>query len=157
MKSRIILMAALFGAILSFNAYACGDSLYRIGKGMSYRVYSAPLPGNLLVFDKSESARQLADDLAKAGHGVQLVGSEDELTSALNKGGYDVIIAPFSERDRVEATASASANADISFLPVAMNGEEQRVAKQSYGRVMVPDNELKHYLKAIHRTLKSKA
>ena len=158
MKTRVALITALITAFLSVNAYSCGDSLYRVGKGVSYRVYSAPLPGNLLVYAQSEGAKQLAEELAKSGHGVHLVGSVDELATELEKGGYDVVIAPFSERGAVESTASAATNSNASFLPIAMSREEERLAKQSYERVMVPEkHEIKHYLKAIHRALKSRA
>lgn len=149
MKFRITVVAALLSTVISTSALACGDSLYRVGKGVAYRTYSAPLPGNLLVFGVSESAKQLAEELAKTGHGVHLVGSVDELNIELDKGGYDVVIAPFSERESIGRPA------DASFLPVAMSREEEKVAKQSYDRVMVPEkHEIKHYLKAIHRALK---
>jgi len=156
MKTRIALGIALLTAFLSFNAYSCGDSLYRVGKGVAYRVYSAPLPGNLLVFGSSQGAKELAEELAKTGHGVHLVGSAEDLESELEKGGYDVVIAPFSERAAIESASGATT--DASFLPIALSREEEQRAKQSYERVMLPEkHELKHYLKAIHKTLKSRA
>jgi FlaA1/EpsC-like NDP-sugar epimerase len=152
MKIRVTVVAALLSTVLSTNALACGDSLYRVGKGIAYRTYSAPLPGNLLVFGTSESAKQLAEELAKTGHGVHLVGSIDQLNTELDKGGYDIVIAPFNERESIDRPA------DTSFLPIAMNREEEKAAKQSYDRVMVPEkHEIKHYLKAIHKALKENA
>jgi len=149
MKFRTAIISSVVACLLSLQAYACGDSLYRVGKGIAYRVYSAPLPGNLLVYGDSEGANALAEELAKSGHGVHVVGSAEELTSELGKGGYDVVIAPYSERDTVESADAPS------FLPVALNRDEEIVAKQSYDRVMVPEkHEIKHYLKAIHRALK---
>lgn len=152
MKTRITATAALVATLLSFNALACGDSLYRVGKGVSYRTYSAPLPGNLLIYGTSEASKQLAEELARTGHDVHLVGSPDELTAELNKGDYDLVIAPFSERAVIDSASGTS------FLPIAFSGEEEKLAKQSYDRVMVPEkHELKHYLKAIHRSLKNSA
>jgi hypothetical protein len=152
MKTRIAIVTALLTAVLSVNAFGCGDSLYRVGKGVSYRVYSAPLPGNLLVYGSSAGAKELAEELAKTGHGVHLVGSAEDLESELEKGGYDVVIAPFSERGAIESSSGATA----SYLPIAMTRDEEKQAKQSYERVMLPEkHELKHYLKAIHKTLKS--
>ena len=52
----VFILLVFFGA----NAWACGDSLYRVGKGVSYRVYTAPLPGNVLVYGSSEAAEELA-------------------------------------------------------------------------------------------------
>ena len=158
MKTRVALITALITAFLSVNAYSCGDSLYRVGKGVSYRTYTAPLPGNLLVFAPSEGAKQLAEELARSGHGVQIVGSLEELESELGSGRYDVVIAPFSERTIIESATGSAVIPDTSFLPIAFTREDEKLAKQSYDRVMVPDkHEIKHYLKAIHIALKSRA
>lgn len=155
MKARISLLAAMI-SLLSVEALACGDSLYRVGKGVSYRTYSAPLPGNLLVYGDSESARQLAEELARSGHGVHVAGSAAEFESELRNGQYDVVIAPFNQRSTIETMTGASSGSLTSFLPIAMDEEEEAQAVQSYGHAMVPDkHEIKHYLKAIHRTLKN--
>ena len=81
MKIRIVLISALLASIFSINAFSCGDSLYRVGKGVSYRVYTAPLPGSVLVYGQSEGAKQLAEALAQSGHGVRLVDNQMDLLS----------------------------------------------------------------------------
>jgi len=147
-----VLLAVLSSTLVSLDATACGDSLYRIGEGVSYRVYAAPLPGSVLVYGQSEGAKQLAEALAQSGHGVRYVESEQELSSELKSGEYDVVIAPYSEHGAVEASNSAS----TTFLPVALTRDEAEIANQSYAKVMLADkDELKHYLKAIHKSLKS--
>ena len=97
MKARIVLVSFLFTGLLALEALACGDSLYRVGKGISYRAYTAPLPGSVLVYGQSEGAKQLAEALAQSGHGVRLVDNEIELSTELQTGDYDVVIAPYSE------------------------------------------------------------
>jgi hypothetical protein len=67
---------------------ACGDSLYGAGKGVSYGTYSAPLPGNLLIFGTSEDARLLAEELARSGHEVQFVSNANELAQQLESGDF---------------------------------------------------------------------
>ena len=156
MKARVIFLLILLATVFSLDVLACGESLHRVGKGVSYRVYTAPLPGSVLVYGQSEGTKQLAEALAKAGHGVHLVSSEEELESELAKGGYDVVIAAYSEHEAVEASTATMSNA--TYLPVAFSGEEEKMAKQSYNRVMIAEkDEIKHFLKAIHKTLKSKA
>jgi hypothetical protein len=156
MMTRVVIATVLALGFLSLNAYACGDSLYRVGKGVSYRTYSAPLPGNLLVFAPTDGAKQLALALSASGHGVQIVSNVDELESELQSGDYDVVIAPFSERTTIETAAANTSGSDASYLPVAFSPEDEQLAKQTYDRVMVPDkHELKHYLKAIHIALKA--
>ncbi len=156
MKARVIFLLVLLATVFSLDVLACGESLHRVGKGVAYRVYTAPLPGNVLVYGQSEGTKQLAEALAKAGHGVHLVASEEELESELAKGGYDVVIAAYSEHEAVESGTAITSN--TTYLPVALNGEEVKLAKKSYNRVMMAEKDgIKHYLKAIHKTLKSKA
>jgi len=157
MKVRLVSLVALFVAVLALDAIACGDSLYRVGKGVSYRVYTAPLPGSVLVYGQSEGAKQLAEALAQSGHGVRLVDNEMELTMELETGNYDVVIAPYSEHAAVESNSEVSGSVTTTYLPVALNGDEEEMANQSYSEVMVADkDEIKHYLKAIHKSLKNK-
>ena len=158
MKSHMKLLVAFIPLLFSLEAIACGDSLYRVGKGVAYRVYTAPLPGSVLVYGQSEGAKLLAEALAKSGHGVRYVEDESELTSELSSGDYDVIIAPYSERNAVEGNAGASGSSKTTYLPVALSSDEAEAANESYARVMVAEHdEIKHYLKAIHKTLKEKS
>ena len=158
MKSHMKLIVALVFAFFSLEAMACGDSLYRVGKGVAYRVYTAPLPGSVLVYGQSEGAKVLAEALAKSGHGVRFVEDESELTSELSSGDYDVVIAAYSERNAVEGNSGSSANSKTTYLPVALSSDEAETANESYANVLVAErDELKHYLKAIHKTLKEKS
>ena len=157
MQSHMKLLVAFIFVFLSAEAIACGDSLYRVGKGIAYRVYTAPLPGSVLVYGHSEGAKLLAEALAKSGHGVRYVENESELTSELSSGDYDVVIAAYSERNAVEGSAGASAVTKTTYLPVALSIDEAEVANKSYSNVMLAErDEIKHYLKAIHKTLKAK-
>ena len=153
MNTSLKLLIALLITVFSLDVVACGDSLYRVGKGVSYRVYTAPLPGSVLVYGHSEGAKQLAEALAQSGHGVRFVENELQLSTELQSGDYDVVIAPYSEHGAVEASNRSS----TTYLPVALTRDEAKVADQSYSQVMLADkDEIKHYLKAIHKTLKSK-
>jgi hypothetical protein len=155
MKSPITAIIVLVTLFLSLEVFACGDSLYRVGKGVSYRVYTAPLPGSVLVYSQSEGAKQLAEALAQSGHGVLLVENETEFKAEMDRGGYDVVIAAYSDHAMVEANQEGSGT---EFIPVAVSEEEKQAAKRAYDRVLLADQaEIKHYLKAIHKTLKSKA
>ncbi len=156
MQSRMKLLVTSFALLLSAGAMACGDSLYRVGKGVSYRVYTAPLPGSVLVYGHSEGAKQLAQALAQSGHGVRFVENELELAVELKSGDYDVVIASYSDHGAVEASASDGVR--TTYLPVAVSNDEAEIANESYADVMVADrHEIKHYLKAIHKTLKEKS
>lgn len=155
MRSVVLMMAVLFATLSSANLFACGESLYRVGKGVAYREYTAPLPGNLLIYAPAESGEQLAGELARTGHSVQVVASLEALTREIDSGRFDVVIAPYTEHGTIESSAGSSA---IDFLPIALNREDAREAKATYGTVMLPEkHELKHYMKAIHVALKRRA
>ena len=152
---QLRILVAFFAVLFALDAVACGDSLYRVGKGVSYRVYTAPLPGSVLVYGHSEGAKQLAQALAQSGHGVRFVEDELELAVELKSGEYDVVIAPYAEHNAVEASTLEVKN--TTYLPVALTSEEAQIANDAYSEVMVADrHEIKHYLKAIHKTLKEK-
>lgn len=155
MKARTVLLASLATTLIAGNALACGDSLYRVGKGVSYRVYTAPLPGSVLVYGQGEGAEQLALELARSGHGVRLVSSNEELQAEIGSGGYDVVIAAYSDKSTV-APGASTADAPT-FLPVALTKDEEMQALEEHERVMLAEkDEIKHYLKAIHQTLKQR-
>jgi len=155
MKTPAVFFLVLLTIVFSLDSMACGESLHRVGKGVAYRVYTAPLPGSVLIYAQTEGSKQLAKALAKAGHGVRLVSSNAELESELTKGGYDIVIAPYSERETVESKKAKTSSS--TYLPVAFNNQEEKLAKQSYGRVLVAQkHEIKHYLRAIHKALKSR-
>ena len=156
---RIIIISTLLASVLiSITALACGDSLYRVGKGVSYRVYTAPLPGSVLVYGRTEGAEQLADALAQSGHEVRLVDNEAVLSVELKSGSYDVVIAPYRDHTTVESSQNAAVSVDTAYLPVALNKEEKKVADLDYSTVMLADrDEIKHYLKAIHKSLKRRS
>ena len=157
MKARGVFLLALLATVFSVDAIACGESLHRVGKGVAYRVYTAPLPGNVLVYGQSEGVKELAEALARSGHGVHVVSNEAELESELATGDYDVVIASYSDHEAVESGTSKLTGSIATFIPVASNREEEKLAKQSYDRVMLAQkDEIKHFLKAIHKTLKNK-
>jgi len=157
MKRFFSLSSLLIGAFVSLGALACGDSLYRVGKGVSYRVYTAPLPGSVLVYAQSEGARELAEALAQSGHDVRLVDNETDLSTELGSGGYDVVIAPYSEHEQVETSSKTAGGAKTTYLPVAVSDDEEKAAEKSYSQVMLAQkDDIKNYLRAIHKTLKGK-
>jgi hypothetical protein len=156
MKTRTVFLTALAVTLIGGNAYACGDSLYRVGKGVSYRVYTAPLPGSVLVYGDSEGADLLAKELARSGHEVRLVKNDEELKAELGSGAYDVVIAAYADKSLVVPSVSAASGA-TTFLPVALTEDEEKQAREEHERVMLAEkDDIKHYLRAIHQTLKQK-
>lgn len=153
MRIRVLFLSLTASVIFSPLALACGDSLYRVGKGVTYRNYSVPLPGTLLVYAISPDAHTLADALADSGHAVTIVASNAELAEELGRQSYDVVIAPYSERSAAETTVRSG----VSFVPIVKDRDEMRQAGKEHEYVFQAGDDLKVYLKTIHKTLKSRA
>lgn len=140
----------------SLEALACGENLFRVGKGIAYRAQTAPLPGNVVVVAPDQAAKRLAVRLAAAGHHVQVVDNVSMLAEKLSDGDVEVVLAPFNDRDDV-ATQTASASSTATYLPVALDASEEGSAAQMYEHSVAASGSFRDFLKAIHKTLKSRA
>jgi hypothetical protein len=146
---KVVLATILVTAPVA--AMACGESLFRVGKGVNYRAYVAPIPGNILVVTAEDDGRLLAEALISAGHQVRVVADATELGAAVKSGGYDIVLARFGEREMVEAQVAAST---VAYLPVAMeNSPEEDLAREMYKRSLSTDDNIKRFLRTIHKTL----
>lgn len=151
------LLFSLCGAamLLSAQASACGESLYRVGKGVAYRDYSAPLPGKILMVATTASHREMAEILAASGHDVHVVGSADDIAMELAAAEhqFDLVMAMYQEHEAVHAQTSRGA-ARPAFLPVADADRDELDRARALNRhALSSDNRVKVFLRAIHRSL----
>ena len=156
MKKTITLatLAGCFLTLLAGNAFACGESLFRVGKGVAFREYSAPLPGSILVVASTETELALVERLAAAGHDVHVVSDPSEISEELQNHKIDIVLAYYSAREVVEDEMSSMASA--TYIPVAMDGTlEISEASELYQRSLSNEDSVLKYLKTIHRTLKT--
>lgn len=151
-SASAILIATAFA---STPAFACGESLFRVGKGVSYREYQAPLPGNILMVAQSADDRLVAEWLANTGHNVQVVDDPLKLSGFLKEGRFDVVLAAFKDRNSV-AAQEASAGSKAKYIPVAAETTgEAGVARAQFKQALTTKSTPRDLLKAIHKTLKS--
>ena len=157
--NRLKALAVLTGltfAMLAGSVHACGESLFRVGKGVAFREYSAPLPGSILVVATTEAELALVERLAAAGHDIHVVSDPSEIGEELQKHKIDVVLAYYSAREVVEDEMSSMASA--TYIPVAMDGTlEISEAGELYQRSLSNEDSILKYLKAIHRTLKTQS
>jgi hypothetical protein len=152
MTQLLVVGAVLLLAFATSPAQACGESLFRVGKGMAYREYTAPLPGSIVVVAQSESDLAFLELLAAAGHDITVVPTAHELSDQLANGEFDIILAPFGDRDLVAEESSGSL---ATYLPVAQyDSDEPLQARELYPEYLESNDSLKHFLKVIHKTLK---
>lgn len=155
--SKTKVLATIVGCVITLlagNAYACGESLFRVGKGVAFREYTAPLPGSILVVANTEAELAMVERLAAAGHDIHVVSDPAEIANELGQHKIDIILAYFSQRAEVE-TQLSSVGASATYIPVAREGTlEVSQAGELYAQSLSDEDSVKKFLKMIHRTLK---
>jgi ABC-type amino acid transport substrate-binding protein len=147
----VFTVGAVLSSLVSLNAQACGESLFRVGKGVAYRAQTAPLPGNVLVVSPDTG---LADRLAAAGHHIKVVTTPDKIAQELRTGKYDVVLASYNDRDIVAEQMAGVARAPT-YVPVTTETVQKAEAAHSYERYLSDDDDFTQFLRVIHRTLKA--
>lgn len=141
-------------ALITANAFACGESLFRVGKGVGFREYTAPLPGSVLVVANTQAEMAMVERLAAAGHDVHVVSDASEIGSELENHHIDVVLAYYSQRDEVESQMTTMAPA--TYIPVAVDGTaEVSQAGEQYQNSLTNEDSVLQFLKTIHKTLKT--
>lgn len=153
-KNAIATTAGLLLALIAANAFACGESLFRVGKGVGFREYTAPLPGSVLVVASTPAEMAMVERLAAAGHDVHVVSDPSQIGSELENHHIDVVLAYYSQRDEVESQMTPMA--PVTYIPVAVDGTaEVSEASERYQNSLTNQDSVLHYLKTIHKTLKT--
>lgn len=157
MRISVITRGLVVGFFLlaAVEAFACGESLFRVGKGVNYRSYFAPLPGRIIAVAQDDGELAMVERLVAAGHDVHIVSSPDEISETLAADhDFDLVLALYSQRDVVESELSGSSTI---FIPVAQEGtEEVAQASTSHAYSLETDDSVKKFLKTIQRTLKQR-
>ncbi len=135
-------------------AVGCGESLFRVGTGVSYREYQAPLPGNILMVTRTASEKLIAEWLSHTGHNVQAVNDPANMAAYLKRARVDVVLALYKDRNTVD-TQEATAGSNAKFIPIAdANTPEVDAATAQYRQSLTTAMTPRDLLIAIHRTLK---
>jgi len=155
MRQTALILTAALATISASTALACGESLFRVGRGVEFREYSAPLPGRIIVVVRTDAERAMAERLAAAGHDIHPVSDPENISTEIagSDHEFDLVIAWLSQRDIVEA---ATASTRIGFLPVALEGEEESRAKDQYEHYLQNDGSVRKFLRSIHAVLRDR-
>lgn len=153
----VMVLMALALPVITNNVFACGESMFRVGKGVHYSAYSAPIPGAILVYARTDKERAIAEQLQQAGHSVQMVSTDIGLAMEMQNQQFDVIVAPYSKRDEVEAQSAHIASHPNWVLMVESGSADAKLARSQYGHTISVDDDIRKYLKAIHQSLRTRS
>lgn len=135
-------------------AQACGESRYRLGHGIRYETYQAPMPATVLIYQSADYDKQTAG-LQSAGHQITFVSNQDQLLKALDEESYDVVIAPYGDMAAVEEQI-ANILKRPGLLPViGSDANERRSAKSQYHQYLKSGASLRKIARAIHNIMKN--
>ncbi len=56
MRAKTATTVAIVAALVSQPAFGRGESLFQVGKGLTFREYTAPLPDNILSVARTENS-----------------------------------------------------------------------------------------------------
>lgn len=123
--NKSLLTSSVIAGVLSLasvDALACGETLFRVGQGMRYNAYAAPLPAAVLLYTGAGNATasnetELRKGLEKAGHKVTVVSAGESFVQASGARPYDVVIADLGAIDAI-TKSMGGATAKPSFVPV---------------------------------------
>lgn len=151
---------------LSADALACGDKLLVVGRGLRPRhVKAASQRASILLYAAPGGALPAAldegglqKDLERAGHRLERVGSEQELTRALDTGNYDLVVTDFRTATKVEAAAS-QAKTRPTVLPALYkpSSDELQKARNQFKCVLNAPGDDKDYLTVIDEAMATRA
>jgi hypothetical protein len=114
MRRTAICLALLSSLVPGANAWACGDKMVEIGRGVRYQRASAVRPASIVMFlspgfDR-QAANKLRSELVLVGHRVQMVDDAAALASILNAKHFDIVLTNVDNlalvTERVGATES---------------------------------------------------
>ncbi len=150
-RKLIAVISCLLITLPAGNAFACGESLFRVGKGVAFREYTAPLPGTIHAVARTEAELLMFEQLVAAGHDVHVVADPSLVGEELGRYDCEIVLAYYDQRAEI---AEQTAMASVTFLPVTMEGTNQAdQASAEFERTLSNEDDVRQFLRTIHRTL----
>ncbi|MFL6452214.1 MAG: hypothetical protein ACJ746_31795 [Bryobacteraceae bacterium] len=158
---RFIISTVVTAALLSgIAAFACGDKLLAIGRGVRFQRLYAARKANLLIY--SVGARSGADldsarlqiSLKRAVHNLQLVRDRSQLDGALASGQADVVLVQFTDLAAIARQLRSSPSRPV-ILPVLFKPSKAdfAAAEKEYKFALKADADELEYLTAIDKAM----
>lgn len=144
------------------TALACGEPLFKMGKGARYRSITAPLPARVLVYAPASSGAgssfsQLPGDLRKAGHHVTEVMETAEVESLLREGSYDIVIAGHGDALALRSTIESAPSRPEVLPVVSVEASNDRALRAAYSEWLVGAESLRQSCKKIHQIMEARS
>ena len=164
-KSRLELVVLVGVLAIGPDAFACGDKLVVVGRGLRANRMGAPHRASILVYADPKGslpaaleAGHLRKNLERAGHRLRTATSREEFDAALGTGSYDLVLADFKSAPLLESEAKAAASKPT-ILPTLFNPSEAELAAASHQYLCVVEapGDQKDYMTVINEAMAERA
>lgn len=158
--SKVLSTRRIVGSVLalvSAQALACGDVLFRVGHGVRYDSHAAARPAAVVIYARATTGNEdaLRKGLEKAGHQVTIKRAGESLGTDAGTRPYDVVIADLAAM-RPLAESVEGAMPKPTFLPVVGNNAEGD-ARDRYQWWVREGASLGKFLQAIDKVMEFRA
>lgn len=147
---------------LACGAYACGDKLLALGRGIRFQhAYAAKRPATIAIFAsrnagaKALEKSQFQVTLKHAGHRLTVFGNRRELDQALKTGKYDLILADISDAPSIRNHVTSSSTPLVVPMLHKPSRTEMAATEKEY-RFYFRDGKAIEALIAIEEAMKSR-
>jgi hypothetical protein len=166
MTPRLVIAVLIAGSsVLTQDLSACGDKFLVLGRGTRFqRPGKVRPPANILVYADPASGLPNAlanlpvdETLRKAGYRPTSVSTAHDLDQALQRGGWDLVLADAAESDAIAKRVAGDNRAPV-VLPVLYNasGAELERLKKQYRCVLKSPAKNQSFLDVIDDALASR-
>ncbi len=167
MQRVLILVVVLIvtAPALRSGASACGDKFLMVGRGAKFhQVYGAIYPATIVLYARAGHGASIGildpkfqASLTRAGHQLEVVRDEEQLTRTLRAGRVDLVLAAVLDVDAVKATADQSPSKPT-VLPVTYKPtkEDAAIVKARYQREIKSSDRPSQYLSQIDAEMKAR-
>ena len=151
----------MIAALSATTAWACGDKLLAVGRGLRFQHVSAAHEANLVVYSARTqngtalSSTKLQTTLRRAVHSLQLVQGGSQLDEALKSGRVDVVLVDFTDIASVTQQLQSTSSKPV-ILPILVKPSKTALAaaqKEYKFALRAPADDFE-YLTAIDEAMK---
>ena len=162
-RVRLAIGLVSIALLLCSSAFACGDKLLVLGRGLKFDSLNGNLKGAIILYMPADLAPTAAVNdpqfhagLKKAGHKLFVAPDMHVLAEAVRSGKYDLVLTDVRDAGVAEDQTSAT-NFNTIVMPVVYEGAKlEGAAATRYGCIRKSPSNNRTCLSTIEKALESK-
>lgn len=167
MRSGLLRIGLLTLGVLAGgqDLVACGDKFLMPGRGVSYQIYKARVPGSIVIFAPNDPAGagtlrsvQLQAALRAAGHRLAVAQDASEVNRLVAAGRVDLVITDFGKATAITQARPASGS-KATVVPVMAQGNksEATACRANFDCRLKNGDKLERYITTVNSIMVDRA